>query len=259
MDPGEICESLKKGLPALFECAPIPDKGLRVRTPLMYPDGGIVDIFVCESGGYFKVTDFGETLDWLWMQSMSSRRSPKQNRMIKDICHTLGVELCQGELVVTPDSRELIEDAILRLAQAVVRVSDLWFTLRARATLTMADEVGEWLDEKKISYDRAISEIGRSGQKWVIDYRTKTTDVTSLIFLLSTGSQAAARRRAEHVLAGCVDLSHLQNEPKLSMISLFDDNEDLWQEKDFRLVEQHSKIVYWSRPDEVERVLLTGA
>ena len=158
----------------------------------------------------------------------------------------------------------LVEDAVLRLAQAAVRVSDLYFTMRERATEIMADEVGEWLTKKEIPFERAVNETGRSGQKWMIDYRTITTDRISLVFLLSTGSKAAGRRIAEHVLAGCVDLAYLQDsskqldEPKLSLISLFDDSEDLWREKDFRLVEQHSKVAYWSRQDEFERVL-TGA
>ena len=258
MDPNKLCESLKKGLPNLFECTSVPGKGLRVRTPLMYPDGGIVDIFIRESGDHFKLTDFGETLDWLWMHSVSSRRSPKQNRMVEDICQTLGVELCNGELVLMPNSKELVGDEILRLAQAVVSVSDLWFTLRTRATATMADEVGEWLAEKEISFDRTVSEFGRSGEKWTIDYRIVTPSATSLVFLLSTDSKTAARRMAEHILAGCVDLSHLGGKPKSSFVSLFDDSEDLWQEKEIRLVEQYSEIAYWSRRDEFEQVLRAG-
>ena len=55
-------------------------------------------------------------------------------------------------------------EAVLRLAQAAVRVSDLWFTLRTRAVETVADEVTEWLVEKEISFDRAVRQYGRSGQ-----------------------------------------------------------------------------------------------
>ena len=114
----------------------------------------------------------------------------------------------------------------------------------------------EWLVEKEIAFDRAVPERGRSGQSWTIDYRTHTHSRTSLVFLLSTGSRGAARRIAEHVLAGCVDLSHLKaGQPRLTLVSLFDDTEDIWHDNDFGLVEQYSEVARWSRPDEFERIL----
>ena len=252
MDQNDLCGSIQEGLPALFECSPAPQDGVRVRTPLMYPDGGLVDIFVQESGDGFSLTDFGETLGWLRMQSANLRHSPKQGRMIEDVCQTLGVELDREQLVLRSKDASGFEEPILRLAQAAVRVSDLWFTLRAQRTEAVAEEVSDWLGEKRITYDRAVRQTGRSGQDWTIDYKTCTESQTSLVFLLSAGSRAAARRIAEHVLAGCVDLSHLQEN---QIISLFDDTEDTWQQKDFKLVEPYSKIAYWSRPDHFERIL----
>jgi len=65
-----------------------------------------------------------------------------------------------------------------------------------------------------------------------------------------------ARRIAEHVLAGCTDLSHLPHEQSdLVFVSLFDDIGDVWQTADYGLVEQCSEIAHWSRPDEFERIL----
>lgn len=77
-----------------------------------------------------------------------------------------------------------------------------------------------------------------------------------MVFLLSTGARAAARRVSEHVVAGCHDLNHLRlSEPHLFFISLFDDTQDVWSEEDFRLVEQLSEVARWSRTDELERML----
>ena len=256
MNSERLCHSIAGKLPELFECSPAPQEGVRVRTPLMYPDGGIVDVFVLEHDNQYRVTDFGETLGWLRMQSVSARRSPRQKRMIEDTCQTLGVELHRGQLVLRLGATDVIAEAVLRLAQAAVRVSDLWFTLRTRAVDTASDEVDEWLVEKEIAFDRAVPERGRSGQSWTIDYRTHTRSRTSLVFLLSTGSRGAARRIAEHVLAGCVDLSHLKaGQPRLTLVSLFDDTEDIWHDNDFGLVEQYSEVARWSRPDEFERIL----
>ena len=95
-------------MPALFACSPGPQEGVRVRTPLLYPDGGVVDVFVLERGSEFTITDFGDALGWLDLQSVSRQRSPKQQALILDVCQTLRIELVQGQLVL----RSVMEDAL---------------------------------------------------------------------------------------------------------------------------------------------------
>ena len=57
-------------------------------------------------------------------------------------------------------------------------------------------------------------------------------------------------------MTGWHDLNHLKlTQTHLSFISLFDDSQDVWQDEDFRLVEDLSEVARWSRPDEVERLL----
>jgi hypothetical protein len=255
MNPNELCAVLRADHSPLFECSAAPKEGIRVRTPFLYPDGGVIDVFVIERDGNFTVTDFGEAVGWLRMQSIGGQPSPKQRRMIEDVCITLGVELFRGQLAMRCGAQGLSQ-AVVRLGQAVLRVSDLWFTLRTRAAETVSDEVADWLEEKVIPFERAVRHVGRSGRPWTVDYQTRTPQRTCLIFLLSTGSRAAARRVTEHVVAGLYDLSHLRaTQLHLSFVSLFDDTEDVWQEEDFRLVEDLSTVARWSRPDEFERVL----
>ena len=65
MNVDALCERLSTSLPPLFECAPAPREGVRVRTPLLFPDGGVIDVFVLERGGASSrntgyLTDFGD-------------------------------------------------------------------------------------------------------------------------------------------------------------------------------------------------------
>ncbi|RMG96404.1 MAG: DUF1828 domain-containing protein [Deltaproteobacteria bacterium] len=255
MNAKELCTRLRASGPPLFECSPAPRDGIRVRTPFMYPDGGMIDVFVLQRGNRVEVTDFGEALGWLRMQSARGRFSPKQRRLIGDVCLTLGVELFKGQLVRRADEVEL-SDAVLRVAQAALRVADLWFTMRTRSVESTADEVADWLDERRIKFQRSVRYSGRSGRNWTVDFQTHVPDGTALIFVLATGSRAAARRITEHVVAGLFDLNHLQaTQPGLAFVSLFDDTEDVWEEEDFRLVQDLSTIARWSRPDEFEAIL----
>lgn len=255
MSVEEFCICLRSSVPSLFECAPAPRGNIRVRTPFLYPDGGLIDVFVVEQSGDFVVTDFGEALGWLRLQSPRGLLSRKQERLVEDVCLTLGVELFRGQLLRRAYADEL-PDAILLVAQAALRVADLWFTLRTRAVESVADEVADWLSEKEIPYEKDVPQVGRSGRTWTIDFEVHLSKRTSLVFLLATGSRAAARRITEHVVAGLYDLSHLRDVYSgLSFVSLFDDTEDVWAEEDFRLVEGLSKVARWSRPDEFEAIL----
>ena len=97
MDPSDLCASLTKTMSPLFECTPAPREGVRVRTPMLYPDGGMVDVFVLERGDSHLLTDFG-------------------------------IELSRGQLTLRVGADDDMADAVIRLAQAVVRVSDISFT-----------------------------------------------------------------------------------------------------------------------------------
>ncbi len=257
MNVNELCFSIGRSLPPLFVCSPSPQEGVRVRTPLLYPDGGVVDVFVLEYDRGYTVTDFGDALGWLGLQSVSRYRSPKQQALLQDVCQTLRIEMIQDQLVLHEVTKDALGESVLRVAQAVVRVSDLWFTFRSQSFQTTADEVDEWLHEKQIPFARNVQKQGRSMRNWTVDFETHIDNRTSLIFLLSTGTRGTVHRLAERVLAGCVDLNHLKsNQPGLAFVSLFDDTEDVWHPEDFSLVNEYSEIARWSRPDEFESLLL---
>lgn len=125
MNADELCAAIDKTLPPRFDCSLAPQEGVRVQTPLMYPDGGIVDVFVLKRDNGYIVTDFGDALGWLRMQSVNAQLSPQQNLMIKEICHTLGIELHSDQLVLRSGIDDTLEKAVLCVAQAVIRVSDV--------------------------------------------------------------------------------------------------------------------------------------
>lgn len=256
MTSSDLCTAISEALPALFECTPAPVEGIRVRTPMMYPDGGIVDVFVLERGGGYTVTDFGDSVGWLDLQSVSSQRSRRQQMLLEDVCQTLRIELFQEQLVLRSVASDGLAESVLRVAEAAVRVSDLWFTLRSQSLQSTSDDVEDWLREKRIAFERRSSKVGRSTRRWTIDFETQTDNQTSLVFLLSAGSRGNTNRIAEHVLAACVDLNHLKEQPRLTrFISLFDDWVDVWREEHFNLLDGHSEIAFWSQPELLERML----
>lgn len=250
MNNNDFCGEMQKEMGALFTCTEHGDYH-RIRTPYLYPDGDNIDLFCKPADGVVTVTDLAETTGWLRMQSLSLRRSPKQNQLIEDTCLTHGVEFYRGMLQARCRSEDSLVATVTRVAQAALRVSDLWFTFRTRTVQSITDEVADYLTEHELPFDRSEKLAGRSGRGWTIDFHVRARKHSSLIHVLSTGNRSAAHRVSEHVVAAWLDLNHLVAGPEaLRFVSLFDDTVDVWAEEDFRLVESLSTVSRWSRPDE---------
>ncbi len=258
MNAQELCAQLKETTPTLFECFPAPIQGVQIRTPFKLPDGDIVDVFVVERGDEFVVTDFGVALGWLRTQSIRGRLTPRQRYLLDDICATLNIAVERGQLTLRVADQKDISEAVQRIAQAVVRVADLWFTFRTQGWETVSDEIDEWLQGREISFERRTQSTGHSGRKWTVDYRTTHPTHTSLVFLLATGARGAVHRITDRVFTGCSDLVALRSDgTSTNLVSLFDDTIDVWRAEDFALLENVSKIARWSSPEEFEEILKT--
>jgi hypothetical protein len=250
------CTSIQEQMGELFRCADVGNY-IRIRTPFMYPDGDYIDLF-CEraSDETTTLSDLGETVRWLKMQTIAPRRSPKQNQMIQDVCLTHGVEFYRGMLLVRCRPGDNLAMVVMRLSQAALRTADIWFTFRTRAAESATDEVAEYLAEKNIPHERNVTLAGRSGKTWPIDFYTRTAKRSALVHVLSTGSRGATRRLTDHVVAAWHDLSQLKVGPEaLHFVSLFDDTSDVWSAEDFRQLEDLSDIARWSEPDELAQLL----
>ena len=250
MDDKDLCQKLEREIGALFTCS---EQGEfhRIRTPYLYPDGDNIDLFCKVSNSSLTITDLAETTGWLRMQSSSLRRSPKQRRLIEDACLTHGIEFYRGMLQARCRPGDQLANVVTRVAQAALRVSDLWFTFRTQSVQSVTDEVADILSEQELGYERSERLAGRSGRGWTVDFHVRAEFRSSLVQVLSTGNRAAAHRVSEHVLAAWHDLNHLASGPEaLTFVSLFDDTADVWADEDFRLVEPLSMVSCWSRPDE---------
>ena len=259
MDAHRMCQDLQRSMGALFTCS---EQGghVRIRTPYLYPDGDNIDLFCKVVDETVTVSDLAETTGWLRMQSAALRRSPKQKRLIEDTCVTHGIEFYRGMLQARCRPGDELAPVVTRVAQAALRVSDLWFTFRTQAILSITDEVASFLTEREIGFEREERLAGRSGRGWRVDFHVRTDLRSSLVQVLSTGNRAAAHGVAERVLAAWHDLNHLAPGPEaLTFVSLFDDTADVWADEDFRLVEPLSTVSRWSRPDEFAAVLSEAA
>ncbi|WP_254509378.1 DUF1828 domain-containing protein [Anatilimnocola floriformis] len=245
------CEIINQRNGELFTCESF-GRYTKIHTPYLLPDGDVIDLFLRDDGNFHTLTDLGETTRWLRMQTNVSKRTSRQTSLIFDIVSTLGIEFFKGALNIRVDNVNDIAEALTRLGQGCVRVSDVWFTMRSRAGETVTEEVAQFLTENKVEFQQGEKRPGRSGRVWTIDFHTKSPNKNSLVQVLTSGTKDASNRMTEHVVSLFHDLSHLRASTGngTRFISLFDDTADVWKEEDFKFVESISDVCFWSRPDE---------
>jgi len=245
------CAAIAQHLPELFQCAPAGER-VRVRTPFLYPDGGVVDLFARfnATGDGGVVSDLGEAAAWLRMQTAAMRRSDKQNFLIDDVARTVGVERFKGALMARFDSGATLAQAVQRVGLAAVRVSDIWFTFRTRAVESINDEVADALTEREILFTKSERRVGRSGRAWPVDFHVVTPGQSSLVMVAATGNRSAAQRVSEHIVATWYDLNHLTVGPgSARAVTLVDDTSDVWSEENLNLMNSLSTLARWSNID----------
>lgn len=136
------CEIIPETLSMLFPCMSM-NQYTRIQTPFLYPDGEVIAIFYKDNGDTATLTDLGETLDWLKMQTVTQRKSPRQRQLIADICLNHNIELYGGMLTTHVRRSEDLASAIMRLSQGILRVSDLWFAFRHKSRRSYCQQAKE--------------------------------------------------------------------------------------------------------------------
>ena len=118
-------------LGALFECTPgrLSEHFTQIVTPFLLPDGDILDLFYREEAGTFLPADGGETLRWLRSQWAEATLPATIRDQVPGICQMHEIELWHGWLRVRLTQEAHVAGALMRLAQASMRVADLWFLL----------------------------------------------------------------------------------------------------------------------------------
>ena len=163
-----VYQDLQREIGALFTCSEHGEYQ-RIRTPYLYPDGDYIDLFCKVFDDVVTVSDLAETTGWLRMQSLAMRRSPKQRRLIEDTCVTHGIEFYRGMLQARCRRGDELASVVTRVAQAALRVSDLWFTFRAQAVQSITDEVADFLEDHELGFERSERlPAGRAVAGWSI-------------------------------------------------------------------------------------------
>lgn len=199
---------------SLIKAVDVTSKGhIRMQTSFLYPDGSHVDLFIRKEDDLLasiepiKLTDFGNTVSWLSNAHVHPRKSKRRSAVMDDILETYGIHLSGSSLELPSDESHLTE-SIIRLGQACLRLSDLYYTARYASYGRFKEELEEMLTDLELEYTADEAIAGRFGNIVRVDFRVHAKRAESAVLTLPADNKypSQARQRAEHVYAIFSDL-----------------------------------------------------
>lgn len=237
----------------MFECRSDGNR-IRLRTPFLYPDGDLIDVFVYPSGSGWVLSDMGEAVRYLSMSNVDLRTSPKRQAQLHEAVGSLGATLFDGSIQTQVRDLTELPDAVLRLGQAITRACDLVFTLRARSYAEFREEVRGFLTQHQLDFEEEYQVQGGSGETYRVDFGVRTGSEVRLLRLVTTTSPGSANQVIDGVVREWVDIAMRVTDPS-QRISLFDDRLPIWREPWINLAGTFSIVTYWTQPEGVYRAL----
>ena len=229
-----------------FDCVP-EGGGVSVVTPYLRSDNGMVEVFIEEQGGRFRVSDLGETFRHLKMRGSDPQATLKGRFIAEQTAARLHVTLNRGmiERMVEQGS---VAEALLDVAAASQALDGLIYTSRASEPAAFPKEVGVFLNERKVEYTPKQVK-GQSGKTYRVEFFFTNRKTGAEIFLqpLSPTQPSGMTALIHKTVRMWVDL-----DLELRKVSLLNDLDYEWRNEDSALLGRLSHVARWS---EKERLL----
>jgi hypothetical protein len=253
------CEELRqkvRGLALVVECDVVKSGALRFATPFRYSDGSQVDLFLTEKdvlfGHKYVLSDFGQTTAYLLDLQIKPWATKRRKQVIADVCRALEVEQADGQLQIRLRDSDLadLSEAVVRLAQACIRVADLTLTQRLGAPSVFREELEEFLADENLEYEESITLVGRFEKDVPVDFRVYGRHVKSLVLTLSTANTAAAHGLGNEVFRRWYDLEPYR--PDHQAVTVWDTRNDVFHDDDLARLRDVS--IVFGFPAETDRL-----
>lgn len=255
MNIHEQAQQLCKDVVRSVEAA--PNGHICIQTTLQYPDGSYIDAFVRQDaqlplGGTITLSDLGQTTAWLLDLRLKPWLSEKRRRFLEDALAVYRASMRSGAVEIDLAPGEPLGLAVLRLAQACLRMADLMFTQRSSVETAFKDRVEDFLTIKELPFAQDVEVDGRHNRKIRVDYRVQAEGRDSLVLVLGSASPSSAHTIANEIFARWYDL----NVPQVreQKITLFDDSSPV-RDADLDRLRELSAVIPISDEDTLAETL----
>ena len=261
----QICAELGSQLGAMFHCSSAGAQ-VQIRTPFVFPDGDLIDVYWRDTDCGPVVSDLGDTWGWLFINGGNESLTDKQNRAYAAACKTYGVER-RGGVLLARVSNGNVADVVVRLAQAITAVSQVLDLKPAQETVKTS---ARQITVKRITttlqkyrghgwrYQENCQMAGQSNRDWKLNFMVRTPEQDAALFALHGRKHTGWQWRAiEHAFTAFSDLVPTLNEMNkpTRAVSVIDDIDVPWDDEPIELLNSVSAVVRLSDPESLPQAI----
>ena len=228
------------------------DDGCFVLTPFLRPDGEAIELQLeAHRDNLVRLSDMGDSLGYLYVNGLTLSKA------ILDSAHRIsggfGVTLSRNALVVDADD-ESIGDALHRLIQTTLAVTDLIQKRRPRSRVQFDDEVESLIIHSGVTYDIGFRVQGQRQQhtmKFHVD-----SGRNLLVHPVSAAGEASAQSWAERLAYRFADINERSEHWRLAAV--LDDRGQrarVWTTSTLAPIEEYA--IPWSEKGRLEDLMMS--
>jgi hypothetical protein len=242
------CSQLEKiahTLPLVRGCDVVRNGALRMSTPFLYPNGDRIDVFLeVKQGDLFaplSLSDYGHTALYLRDAQVQMDAKDKRGDVLESILSQLKVKYIDGDLSIDIQEAEPtdLRDAIFRLSQACLRISDFAAHARLRTVNPFKDDIAGFLRSSGLQVAPDVQVRGRYQNEVKIDFQVFGKQRSSYLCVLAP-TQTAAHTSANEVFRKFYDI-HAVNDD-FQRIAVYSSTSRL-RDSDKNRLRDYSKVV----------------
>jgi hypothetical protein len=246
-----INEVLRSNVSLVTQCDTAENGMLRIATAFRYPDGSHVDIFLDQRSTMYVLSDLGETTAYLFELGIRLWESRRRRSIVTDVCRDLRIQREGGQLQVQVAELDhaAFADALLRLAQACIRISDIALTLTHRSVNDFRDQVEDFIETNHFRYEAGHTVVGLEGNEVHIDFRVEGLTRVSMVQTLTAANEHTARHQAESVFAKWYDIR--ESKDGNQFVTVCDSSTDVFSGPELRRLQDFSRVIRFPAQDQV--------
>lgn len=230
----------------------LPKGHIRIETGFLYPDGSSVDVFVVNDPQApllppTRFSDLGQTMEFLLHHDVKPWTSAKRRVQLEDAISLYGVQLDGGSLIKeTSIEKESLQQGIILLGQACVRMADLLYTKRLQLQSEFTEDVEEFLADADLRYEPSV-ELATAYGPVKVDFLVHGRTTKSAVLTLFSRLSATAHVQANEVFRKVHDLQAAgRDEQRVTVVDDTVDVPRVYREDDLRRIQSYSTIVSFS-------------
>ncbi len=232
-----------EGLPSAFKCT-LGDNRLSIRTPLMYPNGAYVVVYIEETELDYRITDLGGLVHFWVSEGIYTKLSRTRQIILDDIMLTNTVRFIDDEIFTGVDNVADIPFAIMRVAQTVARASDIVYTKRITFPETFNASVSDFFIENKLDFVEQYSIEDPYGELWMFDFLIHSGH-KKLIKTIATDNKSYSEALVNRTIRQWDAVKRVGI--VYEKITVYDSSRSVWKETSLLQLKEHCKLIPFER------------